>query len=72
MPRRKDPDTLGLCPSCGVWPKNLRALPEPGAKPYFIGTRPDEAKPRRTSDGKAETIEPVTFVQSRCRAKEED
>jgi hypothetical protein len=64
MPRRK-----GLIPgalaSFGLWPKNLRAFPEPGAKPYFIGTRPDEAKPRRTSDGKAETIKPVTFVEGR-------
>src|SRR5688500_17169653 len=56
---------MGLGPSFGLWPKNGRAQPEPGAKPFLFSVRDGEAEPRRTSGGEAATVWSMTFVHSR-------
>jgi len=63
MPRRKQWKKIGLCPSYGLWPMNIGAKPEPGAKPqlecfptarHSLASHP-AAEPQRnlTSGGRA-------------------
>jgi RNA 2',3'-cyclic 3'-phosphodiesterase len=48
---------LGLCPSFGLWPNNLRALPEPRAQPVLFSlSRTAGQSHRLTSGGEAAVV----------------